>query len=70
MCYAITKTTNQKQHNTMKAKTKKVIQMIAIGALTLGLVSCDAKKFEVPVGYMTVPVYASDIEKYKAESEK
>jgi hypothetical protein len=42
----------------------KNILIILAAATTL--VSCDSKKFEVPVGYMTVPVYASDIEAVNA----
>jgi hypothetical protein len=41
--------------------------ILILTLISTTLVSCDSKKFEVPVGYMTVPVYASDVEKYKAE---
>ena len=42
----------------------KNILIILAAATTL--VSCDSKTFEVPVGYMTVPVYASDVEAVNA----
>jgi hypothetical protein len=39
----------------------KNIMILIAAAITL--TSCDSKRFEVPVGYLTVPVYSSDIEK-------
>jgi hypothetical protein len=63
MYYTITNKNKQTKHTTMK-------NILIILAAATTLVSCDSKKFEVPVGYMTVPVYASDIEKYKADQAK
>jgi len=40
--------------------------IIILLAATIALVSCDSKTFEAPVGYLTVPVYASDIEAVNA----
>jgi hypothetical protein len=41
---------------------KNIIMLLT--AVTL--VSCDSKTFEAPVGYLTVPVYSSDIEAVNA----
>lgn len=42
---------------------KKIISLL-VASITLA--SCDSKTFEAPVGYLTVPVYASDIEAVNA----
>jgi hypothetical protein len=45
----------------------KNILIILAAAVTL--VSCDSKRLEVPVGYMTVPVYASDLAKEESATK-